>query len=197
MSRTTLASILAALTLVTAAGCSSGQNTPGADTPTASPTTPTAPVRVTDAWARAVPELGDMPMTGVFATLQNTTGSPVTIVSATNSLSPVTEIHETVTANGRATMQKVDGGLTIEPGATRELRPGGDHVMVMKMTQPLTPGRTVTVTLTTQDGQQIAFDAVAKTFTGGDEKYHSGSTGTTSPSPASPAATPNAAPTSS
>lgn len=196
MNRTTLTSVLAAL-LVTATGCSGASDpAPATTTPastTASATTPSGPVAVTDAWVKAVPQLGEHPMTGVFGTIQNTTGAPVTITSVTNSVSQTTEIHETVTTGGRATMQRIDGGLTLEPGAARELRPGGDHIMVMDLTSPLPPGHSVTITLTTSDGQTMSFEAVAKTFSGGDEKYHSGDApggGTHGPSGEAPATAP-------
>ena len=155
-------------------GCGSGDTTaPGGGASATTSGTPAAAVTVTDAWVKAKPDLGSMPMTGAFATLKNTTNAPVVITSAESSASPVTELHETVTNAGQPAMQKVEGGFTLEPGATRELRPGGDHIMLMTLAEPLNPGETVTITLTTQDGQKIPFEAVAKTFTGGDEKYHS------------------------
>ncbi|GAB49319.1 copper chaperone PCu(A)C [Mobilicoccus pelagius] len=167
---------LLAVAVLGLAGCGSNESGPNAENsaPATSSGTPAAAVTVTDAWAKAKPDLGGMPMTGAFATLKNTTNAPVVVTGAENTVSPVTELHETVTASGKPTMQKVEGGFTLEPGATRELRPGGDHIMIMKMTKPLNPGDTVTITLTTQDGQKIPVEAVAKTFAGGDEKYHSG-----------------------
>lgn len=184
MSRTV--PLLLAVALVGLSGCSSDDaaTTPGGTAPATTSGSPAAAVTVTDAWVKAKPDLGSMPTTGAFATLKNTTNAPVVITSAESSASSVTELHETVTTAGKPTMQKVEGGLTLEPGATRELRPGGDHIMLMKLAKPLNPGETVTITLTTKDGQKIPFEAVAKTFTGGDEKYHSGSpTGGTTPMP--------------
>ncbi|WP_312719560.1 copper chaperone PCu(A)C [Mobilicoccus sp.] len=174
MSRTVPLLLAVALLGLSACGDDTGA-APEATAPATTSGSSTGPVTVTDAWVKAKPDLGAMSMTGVFAVLKNTTNAPVVITGAENSASPVTELHETVTKDGRPAMQKVEGGFTLEPGATRELRPGGDHIMLMQMSTPLNPGDVVTVTLTTQDGQKIPFEAVAKTFTGGDEKYHSGS----------------------
>lgn len=162
-----------ALTLSLAA-CGSGgdaqTSTPGS-TASASSTSPSASITVTDAWAKAQP---NGMMTGVFGIITNTTDKPVTISGGSSDASAVVELHETVTKDGQSAMQKVDGGFVVEAGKTRELRPGGDHIMLMQLKSPLKPGDTARVTLTTDAGD-VTFEAVAKTYTGGDEKYHSGS----------------------
>lgn len=164
---------VAGLTLVT--GCGSSTPTPAAPS-TAVPATTNATqansgLTVTNAWAKAVPELGSTAMTGVFGTITNTTNQPVTIVSGSNSVSSLTELHETVMKDGAKVMQPVKGGFVIEAGKTRELKPGSDHVMVMKMTKPLKAGDPVEVTLTTTNGATVTFTAVAKPFTMGNEPY--------------------------
>lgn len=175
-----------ALTLSLAA-CGSGgdaqTSTPGS-TASASSTSPSASITVTDAWAKAQP---NGPMTGVFGIITNTTSKPVTISAASSDSSAVTELHETVTKDGQSAMQKVDAGFVLEPGATRELRPGGDHIMLMQLNSPLKPGDTARITLTTDAGD-VTFEAVAKTFTGGDEKYHSESPGSMPSMSSTPAA---------
>lgn len=187
MNRFTLPTVALALGL-TLAGCSATTAsttsttstgtaaTSAGDTSTASATSGTEAaqsVTVTDAWVKAKPDLAGMPMTGVFGTITNHSSAPITITGASSPAAAVTELHETVTTNGQKGMQKIDGGFVIQPGASRELRPGGDHIMLMQMTRPLPAGETVTVTLTTSEGRQIEFEAVAKSHMGGDEKYHS------------------------
>lgn len=193
MTRTTRFALPAAAAGVLAlalAGCGGSTPTDGpAATQTHNLTATTAPaagLTVTDPWAKAVPDIAASTMTGVFGKITNASSAPVTIVSATNSVSDLTELHETVDKDGQKTMRKVDGGFTIEPGATRELKPGSDHVMVMNMTKPLNTGDTVTITLTTQDGEKVDFSAVAKPFTGASEPYangHGGMAPSGSPAP--------------
>ncbi len=71
-------------------------------------------------------------------------------------------------------MRQVSGGFAIPAGATRVLEPGGDHVMLMNLTNPIPAGTTVTVTLTTKDGKTLEFTAAARPFTGEQERYAGG-----------------------
>jgi len=142
------------------AGCSSGSETDDS----------TASVTVNDAWIRAT----DGPMTGIFGVLANTTDSDVTIESASNSASEVTEIHEMVMIDGEMKMQEKAGGVVIPAGSSITLQPGGDHIMAMGVTAPIAPGDEVKVTLKLSTGQSLEFTAVAKQSAAGDEDYHSG-----------------------
>jgi periplasmic copper chaperone A len=49
--------------------------------------------------------------------------------------------------NGVMTMRPLDGGLTIDPGKTVKLAPGGYHLMMFDLKAPLKQGDTVPVTL--------------------------------------------------
>ena len=178
------AALAAGALLLTACGGSSGSAStsatpaPGAGTSATSPApagsaTPmqAGPVMVSDQWAKAIPDIAAAKMTGVFGKLKNTTDKPITIVSGTNSVSSLTELHETVMMDGSMKMRPVAGGFTIEPGQTREFKPGSDHVRVMQMTKPLKVGDEVTLTLKTKEGQTIEFTAIARAFTGANETY--------------------------
>lgn len=178
--RTTLAatvSLALGMTLLTA--CGQSGSTPAATTPaaeTTAETTAEAPAAaatptVADAWVKAIPDVSNAKMTGIFGNITNPGTEPVNIVDAKTSASDMTEIHETVMKDGEPMMQKIEGAMEIAPGATRELKPGGDHVMAMMLTEPIAVGDTVKVTLITDTGQNIEFDAVAKEFTGADERY--------------------------
>lgn len=145
-----------------------------------SPATPAAPaatdpgLSVTDAWVKPA----DSGMTAVFGTL-TATGSPVTVVSATTTASPRTELHEVVMNGGAMTMRPKEGGFVVDPAAAHELKPGGDHVMVMDLAAPIRPGDQVRVTFTLAGGGTVEFTALAKETTGGEETYegHAGMTG--------------------
>ena len=45
-------------------------------------------------------------------------------------------------------MRPVEGGVEIRPGATIELRPGGYHIMFLRLKQPLKEGDKLSGTLT-------------------------------------------------
>ena len=162
----------ASSTVTTPTGGNSSASSPASSAPNGSATPmQSGMVTVSDQWVKAVPDLAATKMTAVFGKLKNTGDKPSIIVSGTNSASPVTELHETVMVDGSMKMRPVTGGFTIEPGQTRELKPGSDHIMLMQMAKPLRVGDELTMTLMTKDNQTIEFMAVARAFTGANETY--------------------------
>ncbi|WNM27476.1 copper chaperone PCu(A)C [Demequina capsici] len=163
MKKSLIALIATAALALTACSTSTSTSTDaGGDTGT-SPA-----VTVTDAWVKAV----DDGMTGAFGIVTNETDADVTIVSAATDAAAMVQLHETVVdASGATAMQEVDGGFTIPAGGTLTLEPGGNHLMLMDVADPLQPGDQVTVTLTLSDGSTVPFDAVVKEFTGAQESY--------------------------
>lgn len=114
-------------------------------------------------------------MTGAFARITNTSDQPITITGARSSAAGMVELHTTVidSATGTSTMKKVEGGFTIEPGATLELAPGSDHIMLMDMKCALVAGASDTITLETSAGE-YSFDADVRDYAGAKEEYAPG-----------------------
>lgn len=160
---------LAALTMVLA--LAGGCGTDSSAQPAGSATNPSkdtlAAVTMRDPWVKAA----DSGMTAAFGTLINGGDTDITIVSVTSPVSPV-EIHEMVMRDGEMVMQAKEGGLTVGAGRTHALEPGGDHLMLMELAEPIRPGDEVTFTLTLSDGRTLEFSAVAKPFAGANESYH-------------------------
>ncbi|MFJ5923111.1 copper chaperone PCu(A)C [Kitasatospora sp. NPDC092948] len=161
-----------AIALTALVACGSGGSSAEKASPSAAVTADAAPVTVKDPWVKAA----DSEMTGVFGTLVNTTGGKVTVVSGTSTVSEKTELHEVADVDGKPTMRQKAGGFEIPAGASHELKPGADHIMLMGLTKPVKPGDEVTVTLTLDDGRTVKFTAVAKAFAGAKEDYNSGMT---------------------
>ncbi|WP_024286234.1 copper chaperone PCu(A)C [Cellulomonas sp. KRMCY2] len=158
--------------LLALASCTTSATTTDSAT-TAAPDGAAMAVTVTDPWVKAV----DGGMTGVFGTLTNESDAEIRIVSAESPVSPVAELHE-VTADeaGEMVMQPKEGGFVLAAGGTHELVPGGDHIMLMDVGDPLEPGEEITVTLTAQDGSSVTFTAPARSYTGANETYQGGDT---------------------
>ncbi|KUI24771.1 hypothetical protein AU196_15735 [Mycobacterium sp. IS-1742] len=153
---------LVAWTLVAAvlAGCSgAGQ-----------PATDAAAVRVHDAWVKAA----DGGMTAAFAQLSNDADREVRMTSASTSAAGRVELHEVVRGGDVPSMQPKQGGITLPARADIHLAPGGDHLMLMDLTAPLTPGSDVDITATFADGSTLPITAQVREFPGAEEHYGRG-----------------------
>ncbi|EID16113.1 copper chaperone PCu(A)C [Mycolicibacterium phlei] len=125
-------------------------------------------VWVKDQWANAA----DTGMAAVFGSIANTGAREVRIVGGTSPQAGTVEIHEVVADDsGAKTMRQKEGGLAIPAGEARELIPGGDHLMLMDLTEPLLPGADVEVTLRFEDGSTLPVTAQVRDFAGGNEEY--------------------------
>lgn len=99
---------------------------------------------VSAAWGRFIP--GGGPMAG-YLELRNMGDAPLTLAGAASAAFGAVSLHETVERNGRMTMRSRDGGVSVAPGATLALAPGGLHLMLMQRQQPLQVGDTVALEL--------------------------------------------------
>ena len=105
-----------------------------------------AQVAVTDAWVRGT-VAGQM-STGAFMRL--TSPADITLVGVASAAAKVVEIHEMKLEGGMMKMSAVTR-LPLAAGKVVELKPGGYHVMLMGLAQPLKEGDTVPLSLTFED----------------------------------------------
>jgi copper(I)-binding protein len=168
--RTTLTMTASAVLLIALAGCGSPASVPvpvpAAPAASASPTS--SGLRIADAWVKSA-ESG---MSAAFGTLENGSDRDVRVVGATSSASPMIELHDTRPDDaGQMTMREKDGGFVVPAGGSYELAPGGNHIMLMGLEQPIAAGDSVDLTLTLDDGSEYAFTAPVKDYAGADETY--------------------------
>ncbi|WP_297082712.1 copper chaperone PCu(A)C [uncultured Demequina sp.] len=150
-------SALTFLTVAALAACSPGSD--GSDG---------GEITITDPWVKAV----DDGMTAAFGELTNGTDQAIVLVSAATDASPMVELHETVTGDdGAAMMMHKEDGFTIEPGESLVMEPGGNHIMLMGVDEPIEVGAEVELSLAFEDGSTFEFTAVAKEFAGANEEY--------------------------
>lgn len=100
---------------------------------------------ITQAWTRATPN--GAKIGGGYLTIENKGTAPDRLISGSGDIAGRMEIHEMATNNGVMTMRPLDKGLTIEPGKTVKLAPGGYHLMMFDLKNPLKQGDKVPVTL--------------------------------------------------
>jgi copper(I)-binding protein len=132
-------------------------------------------ISVSNPYARATDEMSfdkvtKTYMTGVFMVLKNETDHDVILVGGSSEIAPMVGVHEVVDG----VMQEKKGGLTLKPGESAELKPGGNHVMLMGMAEGLVAGTEATVTLKFADGQTLNVIAPVKVVNLEQEHYHSG-----------------------
>lgn len=122
---------------------------------------------LTKSWTRATTKK----MTGSYGMLKNTSDKDITLVGGTSPAAGMIEMHEIVTKAGKNVMQKVEGGLVIPAGDMMELKPGDNHIMLMKLKKPLAAGDKVTFTLKDDAGKTYDFTSEVREATAKDEPY--------------------------
>jgi copper(I)-binding protein len=100
---------------------------------------------ITQAWSRATP--GGAKTGGGYLTIENKGSAPDRLIGGSADVAGKVEIHEMAMNNGVMTMRPLDKGLTIEPGKTVKLAPGGYHLMMSDLKSPLKRGDKLPVTL--------------------------------------------------
>lgn len=173
MKRTTLAALLGATLLVAGCGATDDPDDSGTDTSPAAAedTTQAANLGVTDPWVKAA----DSGMTAGFANLTNSGEEDIVVTGAESSAAAMVELHEVVeNDDGSTAMRPKVDGFTVPAGGELVLEPGGYHLMLMELPEPLHPGATVTFTLTMADGSTTEIESTVKRFDGADEKYQEG-----------------------
>lgn len=96
-----------------------------------------------------------------FGTLKNATTSDISIVDASSEVSDTVEIHRHVHQHGQMAMERMDA-LLIPAGESVELRPGGYHLMLMQLQEPLKPDDSFQVTLYLDNGEEVQFAVPVK-----------------------------------
>ena len=100
---------------------------------------------ITKPWSRATPS--GAKVAGGYLTIENTGSVSDRLVQGSGDIAGTVEVHEMAMNNGVMTMRPLDNGLTIEPGKTVTLAPGGTHLMLMNIKSPLRQGDKVPLTL--------------------------------------------------
>lgn len=124
---------LAGLLLLTA--CGDGERAPRPGDPT---------VTVADALCRPTPK--GRQMTGCYMTL--TASGPDRLVSAESPVANIVQIHESRMESNMMMMQELRDGLPLAAGEATVLAPGGNHLMLLGVAEPLVAGDSVTLKLT-------------------------------------------------
>ena len=110
-----------------------------------------AQTTVKDAWVRGT--VAPQKATGAFMQISSVQGGK--LVSVQSPVAGVAEVHE-MTMEGSVMKMRAMPSLELPAGKAVELKPGGYHVMLMDLKQPLKTGDSVPLTLVVEgaDGKR-------------------------------------------
>ena len=108
--------------------------------------------RYENGYVRAVP--AGHSISAAYLTLSNSADTAVQLNSVQSDSAGTVELHQTREQDGVMRMRAAKQ-VEIAPGAQYHLQPGGDHLMLIDLKQPLNAGDRVNLTLSFSDGQQL------------------------------------------
>lgn len=117
-------------------------------------------VVVEDAWVGEVPP--SSPVAAAYMTIKNEGTADDKLLSVTTGIAGHTMIHETVIDDkGVAKMEMIDA-LVIPAGKSVELKPGGTHIMLMDMKEPVAGKEKIELNLKFENAGDIKVEAPVK-----------------------------------
>ena len=94
-------------------------------------------------------------------TLRNVSEAPVTVVGVESPIAGHAMIHETSTQGGQSRMRPYEH-LIVAPGSAVKFEPGGLHVMLQDLKQPLTAGQSVPLVIRLSSGITVQVTAAVR-----------------------------------
>lgn len=115
---------------------------------------------ISRAWSRATPK--GAKVGGSYLTIENKGTAPDKLIGVSSDVAGSVQVHEMSMTNGTMKMRPVEGGLTIDPGKTVKLAPGGYHLMMTDLKNPLKQGDKLAMTLEFEKAGkvQVSFDVM-------------------------------------
>ena len=95
-----------------------------------------------------------------YMTIKNQGSGLLSLMSATSPIAKKTELHRAFIENGSMKMRPIEN-IAIPPGNETVLSPGGYHIMLMGLAQPITEGMQVPIELLFSDGSKAFLNVLA------------------------------------
>ncbi|BCH27920.1 hypothetical protein MesoLjLc_77430 [Mesorhizobium sp. L-8-10] len=102
-------------------------------------------IEISAGWARAM--LPGQPSGGGYLTITNKGSEDDRLLAAASPTAAKVEVHKMEVVNDVMVMRPVEGGLEIPAGAAVELKPGGLHLMFLRVSTPFKDGSSVPLSL--------------------------------------------------
>ncbi|EFL89508.1 copper chaperone PCu(A)C [Ahrensia sp. R2A130] len=129
-------------------------------------------LEIVGAWTRQTPP--NAKVGGGYLTVTNNGTTADRLIGGSANFAGRVEVHEMSVTDGIMKMAELKDGLTIEPGATVQLKPGSFHLMFMEMKASPKEGDTVPVTLTFANAGEVTVQMPVAAIGAGAPANHSG-----------------------
>ena len=116
-------------------------------------------LHINNAWIADAPPIATI--RAGYMTLTNSSNEQITILSASSNAFARVEFHRSVNRDNMIFMDAVKQ-LVIPAGSRFELKPGSYHLMMFEPNIPLTLGKSVAISLTTNLGEPVHTQALIK-----------------------------------
>ena len=113
-------------------------------------------VTIVTPWARATP--GGAKVGGAYLELKAAAGTEDRLVAAKSPAAGTVEIHDHINEGGIMKMRRVDG-IKVSGGQAVTLKPGGYHLMLIDLKEPLKQGGKLPLTLVFEKAGEVAVEA--------------------------------------
>lgn len=123
--------------------------------PLAAPALAGPAIEVAEAWAR--PTIPNRPG-AAYLEIRNTGDAADRLVGVRAEGAGAAELHEARQKDGMMTMAPVEA-IEVPPGRMVRLAPGGFHIMLFDLAEPLAEGDTLALTLEFEESGEIAVEA--------------------------------------
>ena len=112
-------------------------------------------LEISHPWARETPHAAKVG--AGYLKVKNTGTEADRLVAVETDRAEKVEIHESINDNGVAKMRQVEG-ITIPAGAETALKPGGYHLMLINLKEPLAEGMRVPATLVFEKAGKVSVE---------------------------------------
>lgn len=128
-----------------------------------------AEVSVVDPWVRLVPPASHA--SAAYLTLKNDGDHDVSVIGVSSDAATGSDLHGMRMNEGRMVMFRVES-VVVPAHGRFSLVPGGMHIMLMGLKQPLKPGQAVDIVLYLSDGSSLPVQAPVRDMRPGGMHMH-------------------------
>ncbi|EJF89509.1 hypothetical protein ME1_00279 [Bartonella vinsonii subsp. arupensis OK-94-513] len=117
-------------------------------------------IEILHPWTRATPK--GIKVSSGYLYIINHSNTPDRLISISTNGVQTTEIHSMVVVNDIMNMEKMHNGIEIPGNGEISLKPGGNHIMFMGLSQPFKPGDKISAKLTFEKAGTMNIDFSVK-----------------------------------